>query len=167
MSTRSLLLAGLVVLTTSCGSATMPPSLRHALFEKTAPSLGESTPARGLSQGPRATVVDFWASWCPTCTRTLPLLDTLYREHEGDGVLVVGVAVDEDPRKAEAFHGRFASFPLILDPEQRLAARFGVAQVPLTFVLDGDDVVRWVGRDPADVERAVRAILASSSGDSL
>ncbi len=162
----SLLLAGLVALTTSCGSASMPPSLRHGLFEKTAPSLGEFMPTRGLSEGPRATVIDFWASWCPTCTRTLPMLDALYRDHEADGVLVVGVAVDEDPRKAEAFHGRFASFPLVLDPDQRLASRFGVAQVPLTFVLDGDDVVRWVGRDPADVERAVKVILASSDGAS-
>jgi len=35
-----------------------------------------------------------------------------------------------------------------------------VAQVPLTFVVDRAGVVRWVGRDPGELKRAVEVVLA-------
>jgi hypothetical protein len=35
----------------------------------------------------------------------------------------------------------------------------GVAQVPLTFVIDRRSTVRWVGQSPGDARRAVDVIL--------
>src|SRR5262245_36061189 len=38
-------------------------------------------------------VLDFWATWCGPCKRSIPDLDKFSDEHEKDNVHVVGVAV--------------------------------------------------------------------------
>lgn len=42
----------------------------------------------------RIVVINFWATWCPPCVKELPEFDRLHRERGGQGVAVVGLAVD-------------------------------------------------------------------------
>ena len=53
-----------------------------------------------------------------------------------------------------------ATFPIVADLDQRLSGTYGVAQVPLTFVVDGAGTVRWVGHDPASARSAVEVLLS-------
>jgi cytochrome c biogenesis protein CcmG, thiol:disulfide interchange protein DsbE len=161
---ESLLLAGALALL-GCGPGTMPRSLGHPLAGAAAPEFREVATADrevGLPSSPRtkATVIDFWASWCPGCQQTLAAMDELYRDKKADGVVVIGVSVDESGDNALllAEHLR-ASFPIVLDPGMRLAGSYGVAQIPLTFVVDRRGMVRWIGRSPADARRAVDVVL--------
>jgi thiol-disulfide isomerase/thioredoxin len=39
-------------------------------------------------------VLNFWATWCEPCRREIPLLRKLRRERGGQGVEIVGIAVD-------------------------------------------------------------------------
>ncbi len=151
----------------SCGPGLMPASLRHPLAGAQAPTsmtdLGGQPTEVGIWHGApvKVTVVDFWASWCQGCQESLPALDALYRDKRGDGLNVVGVSVDE--RRADAYamaQALHASFPIVVDQDSRLASSFRVAQVPLTFVVDRGGTVRWVGRDPVAVRRAVEVVLA-------
>jgi cytochrome c biogenesis protein CcmG, thiol:disulfide interchange protein DsbE len=106
----------------------------------------------------KVTVVDFWASWCAACQQTIPALDDIYRSRKRDGVMVIGVSVDEtDEVAASAAEEMGASFPIVVD--QRLAAVYGVSKIPLTFVVDSNSQVRWVGRDPGQIEQAVEVVL--------
>jgi cytochrome c biogenesis protein CcmG/thiol:disulfide interchange protein DsbE len=162
--------AAAIVLLVGCGPGAMPPSARHPLAGGVAPEFEtESTGARtvGVPGGYRTRVIvlDFWASWCPACNVTLPALDALWRDRKQDGVMVIGISVDETEQAADLTAQRLgASFPIVSDPYQRIAGRYGVAKVPLTFVIDGSGTVRWVGRDPSDAERAVEVVLAEGAG---
>lgn len=150
--------AGLV----ACGATKLPRSLSHPLLGEVAELPGESATTRELPSDPRVTVVDFWASWCAGCRTTLPVLEALHRDRGGDGVRVIGVALDEDPRDAEALeHALGTTFPMLDDPDQRLAGTWSVRKIPLTFVLDRRGAVRWVGRDMEAMTRAVDALLAA------
>lgn len=149
-----------------CGPGAMPASIQHALAGESAPAfLGVSTlsrdvgvPGRGRT---RVTVIDFWASWCDACTESLPLLDALWRRHKDDGLMVIGVSVDESEEQAVAMAEHLhATFPLLVDPGQRIAGRYGVAQVPITFVVDRHQTVRWVGRSAVEARRAAEVVLA-------
>lgn len=148
-------------------SHAMPPSLRHSLVGNAAPEFHEtSTLDRdvGVPGGrrTRVTVVDFWASWCAGCQESIPVLDALYRDRREDGVMVIGVSVDEAKDDAiAAAHRLHATFPIVHDPRMRVAGNYRVANVPITFVVDHRGIVRWVGRDPDDVKRAVLAVLSS------
>jgi thiol-disulfide isomerase/thioredoxin len=39
-------------------------------------------------------VFNFWATWCEPCQREIPLLNSLQAEHAGEGLQVIGVAID-------------------------------------------------------------------------
>jgi cytochrome c biogenesis protein CcmG, thiol:disulfide interchange protein DsbE len=147
-------------------SATMPPSIAHPLAGGSAPEFeGVSTsdrdvrvPGRGRT---KVTVVGFWASWCATCQAAMPVLADLYRDKRTDGVMVVGVSLDESEGSATSMaHELDLSFPVMLDPGQRVATTYGVSQIPLTFVVDRGGRVRWVGRDPKQARQAALAVLA-------
>jgi cytochrome c biogenesis protein CcmG, thiol:disulfide interchange protein DsbE len=144
----------------------MPSSVRHPLVGDAAPEFHAESTAEGPVDVPgdrstRVTVIDFWASWCAACSLTLPALDVLYRERRADGVAVIGVSIDDSEATAVALARRLgASFPIVADPELRLAGPYRVAQIPLTFVVDGAGTVRWVGRDPESTRRAVDVLLS-------
>ncbi len=150
----------------SCGPGAMPTSLHHPLAGGQAPAmseLGGETTEVGIWHGApvKVTVVDFWASWCQGCQDSIPLLDALYRDKRAEGLAVIGVSVDE--RRDDAFamaRALHASFPIVVDQNARLLSQYRVAQVPLTFVVDRNGTVRWVGRDPGAVRRAVEVVLA-------
>ncbi len=42
----------------------------------------------------RPLVINFWATWCGPCLQEMPLLERLREERKGDGVEIVGIAVD-------------------------------------------------------------------------
>jgi cytochrome c biogenesis protein CcmG, thiol:disulfide interchange protein DsbE len=138
--------------------------------------LGETVPAfrRPVLQGGhfdtgdaagRLLVVDFFADYCRPCQRTLPALETLHREHPE--LLVVGVSLDEDSRRAQraiARHG--LTFPVVHDPSSVLAGRFRVTELPFAFVVDAHGRIKWVagpGQQEDALTRAVRAMLPAGS----
>lgn len=99
--------------------------------------------------------LDFWASWCPPCLTSLPLLDELRSEFGARGFQVVAVNVDRDTDKARAFlEKRPVGYRSASDPEGMLPERFGIQTMPTSFLIDRDGVVRHVhaGFRKSDIE---------------
>lgn len=148
-----------------CAPTSMPRSVGHPLageaaprFEKTAAMSSREVSVPGTGRT-RVTVVDFFASWCGPCQETIPVLDELWRDHRRDGLMVIGVSIDESTEEAVSAAERMgASFPIVVD--QRLAYRYAVAKIPITFVIDEAGTVRWVGRRPDEIRQAVEFMLS-------
>lgn len=85
----------------------------------------------------RPVILCFWASWCESCREEFPALQRLVAQWPGSELRVATIAVADDAQLAQAFLDQHAPrFPLVLDPDQRVAAAFGVYLIPLTLVLD-------------------------------
>ncbi|HEX5757452.1 MAG TPA: TlpA disulfide reductase family protein [Arenimonas sp.] len=56
--------------------------------------------ARTLAAGGRPRLINYWASWCGPCREEMPVLDAFAAAERGNGVEVVGIALDtlEDAR---------------------------------------------------------------------
>jgi thiol-disulfide isomerase/thioredoxin len=50
--------------------------------------------------GNKATLIDFWATWCGPCRREIPNLVKVYGDYKDKGFEIVGVSVD-DPTKTD------------------------------------------------------------------
>lgn len=95
----------------------------------------------------RVVLVDFWASWCPTCERAFPFLDALARAHAGRGLEVVAVNLDSDPRDAiEFLAGRDVGFEVVHDPSGDCPRAFGLVGMPSAYLIDADGRVVEVTR---------------------
>lgn len=159
-------LAALLVAVVLVGcAAPMPPSMQHPLLGQKGPAFEATTvddqslliPSFGTA---KVTVLDFWASWCGSCQVTMPSLERLHRDRRRDGLMVVGISVDETAELALDGAYRFGvTFPVVHDRGQELQSAFGVGQVPTTFVLDETGRVRFVGSDPESIKRAVSALM--------
>jgi thiol-disulfide isomerase/thioredoxin len=85
----------------------------------------------------RVVVVDFWASWCEPCRRSIPWLNAMSAKYGQNGLVVVGVNVDKERRDADHFLANTpADFQIVFDPEGRLPARYAVKAMPSSFVFD-------------------------------
>ena len=112
-----------------------------------------------------ATVLNFWASWCPPCADEAPDLNALSLRYGGLGVRFVGVDFNDAVDEARAFARRHdVPYPLVHDT-RGVRQAFGVSAPPETYVLDGSGraVVRIEG--PVDtplLEPYVRIAVARS-----
>lgn len=143
----------------------LPASMGHPLLGAASPPFHETAIDERSVDVPgtlrtHVTVIDFWASWCGSCQQTMPALEALYQDRRAEGLVVVGVSVDDSAedaaRGAEAFG---VSFPIVYDFGHRLQYAFDVSSVPITFVVDRSGRVRFVGRDPSSIRRAVIALM--------
>lgn len=86
----------------------------------------------------KVVVLNLWATWCPPCREEMPSMERLYRRFKDRDFVLLAVSEDEDGRKAvEPFvrDGGF-TFPVLLDPERQVGAKYGVWGYPETFIID-------------------------------
>ena len=90
----------------------------------------------------RVVVVDFWASWCTPCRRSIPWLNQMRAKYGDRGLVVIGVNVDKDGEDAARFLREVPiDFDVVYDRAGELAARYGVEGMPSTYVYSRDGVL--------------------------
>lgn len=91
----------------------------------------------------RVVVLNFWATWCPPCIEELPSLNTLARQLEGSGVVVLGVSVDRNETAYRQFvKNANLAFETARDPEGAVSSAYGTYKFPETYIIDKNGVVR-------------------------
>lgn len=88
-------------------------------------------------------VLNVFATWCVPCREEHPHLvrfDTLHRER-GDAA-VVGLVYDDDSDAVREFRAEEGgSWPMLTDPDGRMAVSLGVAGVPESFLIRPDGII--------------------------
>jgi peroxiredoxin len=106
----------------------------------------------------RVVLLNFWATWCPPCVEEMPSLERLHQALGPEGLMVVGVAVDESDADVRSFVARSGvTFPILRDPGATVAAgTYRTTGYPETFVLDreGRIVRQLIGPAEWDTDEA-------------
>lgn len=89
----------------------------------------------------QVSLVNFWASWCPTCEKEMPQL----RELGKRGVRLIGVDYKDTRKQGLKFLEGYEDFyeVNIFDPDGDLGFELGVYGIPETFLVDADGIVRY------------------------
>lgn len=93
----------------------------------------------------KVVLIDFWASWCPPCLRSLPKYDDLRLEIGTDNFEIVAINVDENTNDARKFLQKHpVNYPIAKDPKGILPSVFGIKAVPTSYLVDKNGVIRYV-----------------------
>ena len=90
-------------------------------------------------------MINFWATWCGPCRQEMPLLDELYTRYERVGFNLLGVNIDDDPRRAmQMVEDLGVSFPVLFDTRKEVSKLYNVEAMPVTILVDREGTVRYV-----------------------
>lgn len=141
-----LLVVAAMVVVLFVGLSLDPREVDSPLIGKPAPAF--ALPALGqdrllseadLAQG--VTLLNVWASWCPSCRIEHPVLMELARQ---PGIRIFGLNYKDDPADAQQWLQRHGD-PYVasaMDRDGAVGLDWGVYGAPETFVLDDAGVVR-------------------------
>ena len=88
-------------------------------------------------------IVNFWATWCGPCRAEMPLLNRFYLAHRAQGLLIVGVSVDDRHDRNEVVEVmRQFAYPALLAAAAKSNGFGPPLAVPMTWVIDAQGVVR-------------------------
>jgi thiol-disulfide isomerase/thioredoxin len=114
----------------------------------------------------KVVLLDFWASWCGPCRRSLPSLKRLQAVYGSADFVLISVSEDDDESAWRSFvSNNHMTWTQHWDSDSTLQSKFGVSALP-TYVLigrDGTVVQTFVGEAPAEtiVERIGPDLKAS------
>jgi peroxiredoxin len=164
---RSVALVSLVPFLLACS----PPSSTTPATGEPGSPVGKPAPGFELSnlegskvslaslQG-KTVLLDFWATWCKPCHEQTRILTPLYEELRSQGAEFLAVNSGEDEETVRRFVTKnpFA-YPVLLDPEDSLAAKLDVIALPTLVVLDRKGKVVFFQEGIAEA-KAIRDELA-------
>lgn len=86
-------------------------------------------------------LVDFWASWCGPCRRSMPGLKELLTKY-GDKLAIVGISVDEDAEAWQQAVGALElTWPQLRDTNDEGSKAYGIMAIPHTVLIACDGTI--------------------------
>ncbi len=87
----------------------------------------------------KVVLVNFWATWCPPCRKEMPDLEALYNRFQDQGFVILALSEDEETAKVGPFIAEHKiTYPILLDPGNKVNNLFQVEGIPKSFVYDRD-----------------------------
>ena len=122
-----------------------------------------------------ATLLQFWATWCPHCRSDMPLLQDLHARYHERGLQIIGVSIDTNADAVRSFvHDKRLAFPVIAALEHLQETNIDLSDlyqadgVPAYFLIDATGTIARTfsgsvtegGR--VDLEGAIQHLLAGA-----
>jgi len=134
----------------------------NALIGKPAPKLklggwmnGKVTPK---DMEGKIVIVDFWATWCGPCIKSIPKINAIARKYADKDVALIGVCASGEGRMLEAVQKAGIKYPVARTTPSTTEA-WKVAYFPTYGIIDKNGVVRALGVGLDYVEMIVDALL--------
>ena len=103
------------------------------------------------------TLIDFWASWCGPCMRSMPGLKELYAEHSGEHFEIIGVSLDNNRERwlgaIERLELNWVQLSNLLYWDEPMVKRFEIPFIPSTMLVnrEGEIIIRNPNHDELSI----------------
>ena len=153
MKTSAIVLSSVVLLVL----VVVAPAWAQGMVGRPAPEISApywlNTPPltlKGLAG--KLVIVEFWATWCPPCRKSIPHLIELSKKYASQGVVFIGLT--DEPRDGVEPFAKQMGMTYAVGGGTNVGAAYGVEGIPTAFLVDTAGKVVWEGHpmDPAFVQ---------------
>jgi thiol-disulfide isomerase/thioredoxin len=109
--------------------------------------LGNAQQSFDELKGERLTLIDFWASWCGPCLKSIPELNHIYETYKDQGVEIIGINCD-GPRSiskvAPMVRSMKIQYPVLIDLNSDVKNELNLMAFPTLIIVDPDGKILWI-----------------------
>lgn len=95
-------------------------------------------------------ILDFWASWCMPCIKSIPHLKTVHQKYKDKGLAIIGISIDSNKSKWINAIKKYQldAWQQCLDTD--IKTLYSTTLVPKIIVIDkeGKIIKKWTGYSP-------------------
>lgn len=104
----------------------------------------------------KATLLIFWATWCPTCVEEIPTLNQWAAQYPSLQILAINV--QEPAKRVKAFaKKKKIDYPILLDEEGEVAEKYGLVGIPAAVLLSKGGKILYYGYSlPQNIESLIQ-----------
>src|SRR3972149_2169281 len=85
----------------------------------------------------KVVLLNFWATWCPSCRFEMPSMEALHKEFSSQGLAVLAVALRASAADVQSFYKEHnLSFPALLDHNAEASELYQTWSLPTTFLIN-------------------------------
>jgi len=99
-------------------------------------------------------VVDFFASWCKSCKKELPLITNVYNEKIAE---VIGINVDKNKENGEKFVKELElAFPIVYDSDKSLVEAFNPLGFPAVYYVKNGQILNIIFGAVEEIDKKIK-----------
>ncbi|OUR96722.1 hypothetical protein A9Q84_10295 [Halobacteriovorax marinus] len=85
----------------------------------------------------KKTIINFWATWCTSCIKELPILNRLKLDPKASEYRFLAISAGDSKKKIRRFLKRNKfNYTVLMDKSRKVSKSWGVELLPVTIVLD-------------------------------
>lgn len=90
----------------------------------------------------KVVLLNFWATWCPSCSAEMPSFNRLYQEMKSRGLEIIAVSTDRSVQEVRGYLSkRPLDFKVLMDENRLVTRQYKVFSLPTTFLIDREGII--------------------------
>ena len=105
-------------------------------------------------------LMNFWATWCKSCTTEMPAMQASFDKLRDKGFVVLAInELEDDATVREHIKQHGYTYPVLMDRDNKVANQFGVFGIPVTVFVDEKGVVQEYIRGQLLTEQKIQEVV--------
>lgn len=103
-------------------------------------------------------VLDFFASWCSSCEKEIPILSKMDESFKKRNIELIGIDVDRNPNDAKKFQQKlqkYFTFEIIDDSSNKIIREYKPIGMPAVYIVKNNQICGKVFGATPDLEKKI------------